>query len=182
MQALPGAVEVVFFALLGLPIYVCASGATPIVAVLLMTGVSPGAALAFLLTGPATNISTYGILSKLHSRRIAFVFGAATTVMAILLGIALDTWFAGIETLGPEAIHQEEVPLWEYLALGALLLVFLSSVFRRGARGFMSEVVSGFGSHSHDHAHEDEAGCNNGSCNALPCNGSSPALANRKTR
>ena len=47
--------EVAVFALLGMPIYVCAAGATPLIAVLLAAGVSPGAALAFLLTGPATN-------------------------------------------------------------------------------------------------------------------------------
>ena len=44
--------EVLIFGALGLPIYVCASGATPLVAVFLAHGVSPGAAMAFLLTGP----------------------------------------------------------------------------------------------------------------------------------
>ena len=45
-------------ALFGMPAYVCASGATPLVAVLIYKGASPGAVLAFLLTGPATNITT----------------------------------------------------------------------------------------------------------------------------
>ncbi|MDA0337696.1 MAG: permease, partial [bacterium] len=62
----PANFEVEFFALLGMPIYVCASGATPLVAVLIHNGVSPGAALAFLLTGPATNLTTLGVLTRLH--------------------------------------------------------------------------------------------------------------------
>ncbi|HRV08115.1 MAG TPA: permease, partial [Acidobacteriota bacterium] len=71
---LPSLLEVPLFALLGLPAYICASGATPLVAVLLSGGISPGAALALLLTGPATNITTFGILTQLHGRRTAVVF------------------------------------------------------------------------------------------------------------
>src|SRR5204862_656387 len=51
---LPWGADVVLFAFIGMPMYVCASGATPLVAVLIHKGISPGAALAFLLTGPAT--------------------------------------------------------------------------------------------------------------------------------
>ena len=56
--------EVAIFALLGIPTYVCASGATPLAAVLVFNGISPGAALAFLLTGPATNLTTFSMLSQ----------------------------------------------------------------------------------------------------------------------
>ncbi|HIA04757.1 MAG TPA: hypothetical protein EYN66_23165, partial [Myxococcales bacterium] len=50
LSSMPDVVEIGAFALLGLPIYVCASGATPLVAVLIANGASPGAAIAFLLT------------------------------------------------------------------------------------------------------------------------------------
>ena len=46
------------------PLYVCATGSVPIAAVLLMKGLSPGAALVFLMAGPATNIATLTVLSK----------------------------------------------------------------------------------------------------------------------
>ena len=71
LRSLPAGVDVPIAALLGLPLYVCASGSTPLAAVLVAQGVSPGAAIAFLLTGPATNITTYGVLSSMHGRRIA---------------------------------------------------------------------------------------------------------------
>ena len=61
------ALEVPFAALIGIPIYVCASGATPLGAVLLHKGMSAGALVAFLMTGPATNISTFGVIRSLHS-------------------------------------------------------------------------------------------------------------------
>ena len=69
LASLPNSIQLPLFALIGLPVYVCASGATPLVAVLIALGVSPGAALVFLLTGPAMNVTTFGVLTKLHGRR-----------------------------------------------------------------------------------------------------------------
>ena len=75
-ELVPAGFEVEIMALVGMPVYVCAAGATPLVAVLVLNGVSPGAALAFLITGPATNVTTLGVLTQLHGRRIALLFAA----------------------------------------------------------------------------------------------------------
>jgi hypothetical protein len=50
-----------------------------------------GAALAFLLTGPATNVTTFGILSQLHGRRIALLFGGMMAALTIGLGLLVNT-------------------------------------------------------------------------------------------
>ena len=42
--------------LLGIPVYVCATASVPVAGALILAGVSPGAALAFLMTGPATRV------------------------------------------------------------------------------------------------------------------------------
>jgi uncharacterized membrane protein YraQ (UPF0718 family) len=60
----------------GVPLYVCASSSTPIAASLLLKGLSPGAALVFLLTGPATNATTLTVMAR--------SFGAALTVVYVL--------------------------------------------------------------------------------------------------
>ena len=88
--AAPGPVTVLLFALIGVPLYVCASGATPLAAALVVSGVSPGAALAFLLAGPATNVTTFGLLKHLHGPRIAVLFGIAAIGGAVSLGLTLD--------------------------------------------------------------------------------------------
>ena len=51
-QQVPTVLQVPLFALIGIPLYVCASGATPIAAIAIHKGISPGAGLAFLLAGP----------------------------------------------------------------------------------------------------------------------------------
>ena len=50
---------------LGLPTYVCATASVPIAFVLYTKGFSLGAVLVFLMSGPATNITT--IFYKIYS-------------------------------------------------------------------------------------------------------------------
>ncbi|HEX9641835.1 MAG TPA: permease, partial [Candidatus Krumholzibacteria bacterium] len=61
--------QVPLFALLGTPLYICASGATPLAAILLAKGVGPGAVIAFLISGPATNLTTFGAIRSVHPGR-----------------------------------------------------------------------------------------------------------------
>lgn len=158
IQSLPSGVEVLVFALLGLPIYVCASGATPIVAVLLINGISPGAALAFLMTGPATNVSTFGILAQLHNRNIAIVFGFATMIIAVTMGMLVNTVWPSIGLLSASDLDLEQTSLLQQVSLVLLSLLFLMSLLRRGARAFVGEVTSNFRFvSSHNHAHETPA-------------------------
>ena len=59
------------FALLGLPVYVCASGATPMAAAMLAVGVSPGAVLAFP-RGPRDERHHVGVLTSCTVKKIAW--------------------------------------------------------------------------------------------------------------
>ena len=49
----------------GIPMYVCATSSTPIAAALVLKGLNPGAALVFLLAGPATNIASLSMVYKM---------------------------------------------------------------------------------------------------------------------
>lgn len=134
----PDALEVIAFALIGMPLYVCAAGATPLIAVLLAAGVSPGAALAFLLTGPATNIATFGLLRSLHGRRLAWTFAAVTAAGAIALGLAVNA----LPLPPPQqaaAEHAHATPL-QLGSLALLALLYVGSLLRRGGRAFLAEL------------------------------------------
>ena len=151
-HSLPSGWEIPAFALLGMPLYVCASGATPMVAIFLMNGVSPGAALAFLITGPATNVTTIAVLNKLHGRKTAILFGLATLAVTVALGFATDAIFPHFQ---PKMFsHDHEGGLWlEIGSLLLLLLLFLSSLLRRGARSLIRELFTQPHDHDHDHDH-----------------------------
>ena len=137
---LPAGVDVLLFAAIGLPLYVCASASTPLVAVLVAAGVSPGAGLALLITGPASNIATIGILSRLHGVRFANTFAAAMIASAIAIGLLINAVFpaGSMPTLSPSSL--ETTLSLELISLTLLAVLYAASVLRRGARGFLGEL------------------------------------------
>ncbi len=140
MTRLPMGVDVLLFAAIGLPLYVCASASTPLVAVLVAAGVSPGAGLALLITGPATNMATIGILSRLHGARFAYAFAAAMVVAAIAVGLLVNAVLpaASMPTLSQSSLERTSpLELFSAITLAAL---YAASVLRRGARGFLGEL------------------------------------------
>lgn len=138
LQQISPSVQVLAFAALGLPLYVCATGSTPIVAVMLLSGVAPGAALAFLLTGPATNPATFGILSRLHGGRAALAFGLAVGGLAIVSGLVLNQLSPQL-SLSLTQLHAFP-PAVSGTALVGLIVLVLVSIGRRGARKFLAEL------------------------------------------
>ena len=76
--------------LAGIPMYICATASTPIATGLMLAGVSPGAALVLLLTGPATNISTLGIIGKELGKKSMAYYLLGTVLVALLAGLFVD--------------------------------------------------------------------------------------------
>ena len=85
-----GLMPMLLLLLAGLPLYMCASSSTPVGAALVAKGVSPGAVLVFLLSGPATNGATLVLLLRHFGRRFVTVYLASIAVVAILAGLLLD--------------------------------------------------------------------------------------------
>ncbi len=92
--ASPG-LQIIALVVLGAPIYVCATAATPIAAVLVAKGVSPGAALAFLLAGPATNAASLAVLTKYLGRRSVVIYLVTIIICAVAAGFALNAFYRG---------------------------------------------------------------------------------------
>ncbi len=67
----------------GIPLYICATASTPIAAALILKGVSPGAALVFLLTGPATNVTSLTVLFGLLGKRATAIYLASIAVVSV---------------------------------------------------------------------------------------------------
>lgn len=142
LASLPAVLQVPVAALIGVPLYVCASGATPLAAVAVQKGLSVGAALTFLLAGPATNVTTFGVLSALHGRGLAIRFGLVLTSLAVVVGWGVDWMGLSIPELGhADPSHSEHVDLFGILALSGLLGLGLSSLWRQGARGMVDQVL-----------------------------------------
>ncbi len=147
----PVGLDVVVFALVGIAIYVCASAATPIAAMMILLGVSPGAALAFLLAGPATNVSTYRVLNELHSRRVAMIVAASVLAAAVALGFGLNQLFPNpfSTVISPQV--GGAYPWYQWVSLGLLTVAFGLTIVQLGPRRLVDTVLHlGRPDHHHD--------------------------------
>jgi len=90
-----GIVSMLIMMAIGIPVYVCATASVPIAAALIAKGVSPGAALVFLMTGPATNAATITTVWHIMGKRIAAIYLASVAVSALAAGLVLDALFVG---------------------------------------------------------------------------------------
>jgi uncharacterized membrane protein YraQ (UPF0718 family) len=117
--------------LVGLPLYVCATASTPFAAALMMKGLNPGAALVFLLVGPATNLATILTVGKMLGKASAALYVAMIAVFSILFGAALDmvvdTWNVNIQMEHAHGL----VPPWVQTAGGVVLGLYLAHAVAR---------------------------------------------------
>lgn len=111
----------------GIPIYICATASTPIAATLILQGVSPGAALVFLMTGPATNITSLTVLTRVLGRRATAIYLTAIALCAVAFGLLVDWVYAAMGVSARAVVGQagEAIPHAVGLA-GAVLILILS--------------------------------------------------------
>ena len=76
--------------LASIPLYVCATGSIPIAAVLLLKGLSPGAAIVFLMAGPATNAATMAVINNTMGRRVFWLYMLSIVGGAVLFGTLVN--------------------------------------------------------------------------------------------
>ncbi len=114
--------------LLGVPMYICATSSTPLAAAFILKGVSPGAALVFLLAGPATNISALPVLTKILGKKGLMIYLASIGVVSVGAGLLVDLLYQSLK-LHPQAlmgIAREVLPWWVHL--GALVFLGLCTL------------------------------------------------------
>lgn len=116
--------------LASVPLYVCATSSVPIAAALMLKGLNPGAALVFLMAGPATNAATVMVVGKTLGMRA--LFGYLTSIIggALFFGILIDTflpasWF--MPMIGEHALHHQASggTSWIYTGSAIILSVLL---------------------------------------------------------
>lgn len=118
----------------GIPVYVCATGSVPIAAALMLKGLSPGAALVFLMTGPATNAATLATIWNVVGRRTAIVYLTVVAAGALISGAVLNS------LIGPQAAKvaaegAHMLPGWLQAGSAVLLLAVLGNALWQLRRG-----------------------------------------------
>lgn len=95
-----GVLSMLVMMAVSIPFYVCATASIPLAVGFIHMGVSPGAALVFLIAGPATNAATIGVVWKVLGRRTTVVYLATVAVVALLSGLGFNALIAALPQAG----------------------------------------------------------------------------------
>jgi len=144
-----GIVAMLVMVLVGLPLYVCATAAIPLALGFMHLGASPGAALVFLVAGPAANAATISVIWKVLGGRAVIVHFLTILVVCIGAGLLFDAAYAGsawpMPSMEGQAHHGEGLSLFSQISGAALIAVlawsFVSKRFDR--KGPASSVEDG---------------------------------------
>ena len=130
--------------ILGIPLYMCASASTPIAAALLLKGISPGAAIVFLLAGPATNASSLVLITRFFGRKFLILFLLSVVATTLAFGWSLDWFLDQTSWTVIPAFGEEDEHLTGWTGIGSALILgalLLASV----ARGSWKVALRDFG-------------------------------------
>jgi hypothetical protein len=76
--------------LLGIPVYACSIPSIPVVQGLLLLGATPGAAVAYMIAGPATNLGELNAIRRSMGSKTAVYYTIALIVLSLLAGLITD--------------------------------------------------------------------------------------------
>jgi len=141
---------------IGIPLYVCATASTPIALGLIHAGLSPGAALVFLISGPATNSAALTTLWKVLGRRAAILYLVTVAVTSLATGLAVDGLIGAgglpesalvpaASSLAGQGVHAHheggDAVFWFETGCALVLLVVLINALRPRRRGDRVEAM-----------------------------------------
>jgi uncharacterized membrane protein YraQ (UPF0718 family) len=115
---------------ISLPLYICATASIPMAYALMAAGLSPGAALIFLITGPATNTATVVTMWKMVGRRATLIYLGSLTMIAWLAGWLLNSSLTS--NAMEHAAHDHaamHLALWQHASGIALVVILLVSLY-----------------------------------------------------
>ena len=143
--ALQGFPSMLAMLVIGIPLYVCATASTPIAAALMMKGLSPGAAMVFLLVGPATNAAAISVLLKILGRRTVFIYLLAVASVSLVAGGIVNGIYqaSGVDAVAIVGQAGEVMPAWLEIpaAFVLLALVIRSAAHVRLGRRYRDELA-----------------------------------------
>ena len=97
----PGLVSYLVALAVGVPLYVCSTASIPLAASFIHMGASPGAAMVFLISGPATNAASLAVMWARLGRLATIGYLVAIAATALLAGWAIDRFFPGVTAAVP---------------------------------------------------------------------------------
>lgn len=130
---------------IGLPMYICATASTPIAAAMLVKGLSPGAALIFLLAGPATNIATMLVVGRQLGRRSLLIYTSSIIVISIIIGAIVNFMyfkFGWTFLTREDMAHSDGLEIISVFSAVILLIIMILSSIKNIRKRITGKITS----------------------------------------
>lgn len=142
---LPPVLQMLLILVVSIPLYICATGTIPLAAILILKGISPGAAFVLLMAGPATNAATITMIGKVLGKRSLFAYLGTIIVGALAFGFIIDYtlpahWFTitANEHLGHQ--HGSQISWWQIASGVTLLTLIVNGYIQKYLQNRLSKV------------------------------------------
>ena len=125
-----GFVSMLLMIVVGIPLYMCSTASVPVAYAMMLKGVTPGAALVFLMVGPATNVVTISVVGSVMGKRTLGLYLATIAGTSIVLGVLLDLIYdiTGAPVPGLDG-SVSILPEWMHIAASILFALMMAIVF-----------------------------------------------------
>jgi Predicted permease len=151
-----GGLDLVVVALLAVPTYVCAASATPLGAVLLLKGLSPGAVLVGLLVGPATSVAALDMLRRGYGWRVVGLGLAVILGVSMALGALVNAM--QIPAMPAVLLEPPRAHAWlsvSTVSMAVLVVMLLRQLWRWGPHPWFEILDAGSHGFGHGHGEHD---------------------------
>lgn len=127
-----GMAAMLLMMVIGIPMYVCSTGSIPVAFALMQLGISPGAGLVFLVSGPATNAAAVAMVWKDLGRTSTVIYLAVIAVCALAAGLLMDYFSMGLSDGATVHAHGEGVGVFGTLSAILLIGLLIPSLLPKG--------------------------------------------------
>jgi hypothetical protein len=131
-----GLFAMVIMTFFGMPVYICATAAIPLALSFIHMGASPGAALAFLIAGPAANSASIATVWEMMGKKATVIYVMTVGLGAILSGLFFDTFLSSANLIHAAMNHHHaEGGAVKNVLFGVLMaLVLINSIWGSALR------------------------------------------------
>lgn len=141
---MPPLVQMLLILVVSIPLYICATGSIPLAAILILKGISPGAAFVLLMAGPATNAATITMIAKVLGKRSLFTYLSTIIIGALSFGLLIDyvfpvEWFTQISNQHLGHNHSGHLEWW-HISSGVILMTLIINGYIQKYRNNKTQV------------------------------------------
>jgi len=128
--------QMLLILVVSIPLYICATGTIPLAAILILKGISPGAAFVLLMAGPATNAATITMIGKVLGKKSLLVYLSTIIGGALLFGLLIDyvlpvQWFSIVANEHLGHMHAHGLSILQILSGVVLAALIVNGYIQR---------------------------------------------------